>query len=258
MNDHLADELLTAHLDGTLPSAERKSADAHLELCPRCRGELALAGLARDLLRALPSELRPPTDVAAAVERRLPSAPAGHPRWYRAATVAAVAATLGLVAVTVPNLGGSDDAERAATSEGIASGPAATEAGGGESVDASTASPGRSLPSLERVDRDLDAESLHDLLGATKALESAIADAGAVALASEGEDVACARSAGGTAIVPAEARPVRLIAATYDGVPARIVIFSVRRGPDTQLRAVVVALDGCRLLAADAAPASPE
>ena len=262
MSDHPADELLTAHLDGALTSAERESVDSHLGLCPRCRNELALAGRARDHLRDLPRELRPPTDIAAAVERRLP-APAGPPRWYRAATVVAVAAALGLAAVIVPNLGGSDPEQRAATNEAAASGPAATDAAGAglgtgpESVDAPTASPERSL-FLERVDRDLDADALHDLLGATDARSHAVEDAEAVALASEEEDVACARSAGGTAIVPAEARPVRLIAATYGGVPARIVIFSVGRGADIQLRAVAVAVDGCRLLAADAAPASPE
>jgi putative zinc finger protein len=260
MSAHLPDELLAAHLDGALSPTERDAADAHLEVCGRCREELGLAVHAREALRALPDELRPPVDIAAAVTREVagePPAvpPRGSPRWYRAAGVVAAAAAIALVLVIVPNLGGRNSKDRPATgaAESALSAPEAIDAAGqasgvGPDDENSAATQG----DVETVDRDFDAASLRDLID-DSSRSAATLEGGATSaeLVSEPEAgiVDCVRSAAGETIPP-EAKPVRLIVATYEGIPVDIVVFAVDTGEDVTLRAVAAALDDCRLLAA--------
>lgn len=264
MSAHLPDELLAAHLDGTLPAAEREAADAHLDVCARCREELELAAGAREALRALPRELLPPTDLAALVARpphepaagsagSAAGAEAGPPRWYRAAAVAAVAAAIGLAAVIVPNLGGREQGERAGIAGSAATqAPEAASTSGSEtkgagsqshSLDAAASSRG-----VERSQRDFDLASLRELATAS----TPVSFEGAATLAgSEAEEVvACVREAAGDTI-PADARPVRLIVATFRGTPADIAVFAVGSDEDRRVQ-VVVATRDCRLLAVSA------
>ena len=269
MSAHPSHEQMAAHLDGSLSPGERAATAAHLEVCARCREELSLAGRARDILRELPHELEPPVDVADGVLREAAGRPApgtsvasGSPRWYRAAAIAAVAAAIGLAAVVVPNLDGRVGEERAA--EDHATAPNAAESAGpsgdlgaASSSPAADGAPGRLV--VERVGGDLDAAGLHALLDDTRRVPLSSQDMAAEFLSEpEAGLVTCSRRAGGTAIVPPGARPVRLIAGRYEGIPARIVIFAVGRGPDGQFRAVVAAAEDCRLLAADAASSAPE
>ena len=278
MSAHLPDELLAAHLDGALSPTDREAADAHLDVCARCREELELAEWARAALRALPAELRPPTDIAAAVAEEVAghgvgatttvrsvdgprdrsadrsadrSVVAGPPRWYRAATVAAVAAAIGLAAVIVPTIGGSEQSERnapAADAGGAASGvseatrTAGSENDGGDQQDATAAASG----AFEHSERDFDVRSL---LGLVEEMGPAQLS-GESALISDPhtERVACARDAGGDAI-PQEARAVRLIAATYEGTPADIAVFAVGPDESRQILVVAAASRDCRLLA---------
>ncbi len=263
MSEHLPDELLAAHLDGTLSPTEREAADAHLEVCARCRGDLELAEGARAALRALPTELRPPTDIAAAVREELAgrgggattvrsvggpadrSVAAGSPRWYRAATVAAIAAAIGLAAVIVPNLGGSEQADRggaAPAAGGAASGAAEASRAAGDQQDATAAAPG----AFEQSERDYDVRSLLGLVEEMGPTQS-VADSAALN-SPDTERVACARDAGGDAI-PQEARAVRLIAATYEGTPADIAVFAVGPDESRQILVVAAASRDCRLLA---------
>lgn len=266
MSEHLPDELLAAHLDGTLSPTEREAADAHLDVCARCRGDLVLAEGARAALRALPAELRPPIDVAAAVTQELAgrgggatttvrsvdgpadrSVAAGPPRWYRAATVAAVAAAIGLAAVIVPNLGGNEQSDRGGTAPaagGAVSGAAEASrtAESGAQEDATAAAP----EAFERSERDYDVRSLLGLVEESGPAQS-VADSAALN-SPDTERVACARDAGGDAI-PQEARAVRLIAATYEGTPADIAVFAVGPDESRQILVVAAASRDCRLLA---------
>ena len=101
------EELLAGYVDGTLPAVERAAVDAHLAECARCRQDVALAASARSALGSL-AEVPAPSGVAA---RALQEAGAPHgqaggiPRWYRIAGVAAAAAALLVIAVTIPHIG---------------------------------------------------------------------------------------------------------------------------------------------------------
>lgn len=273
MSAHLPDELLAAHLDGVLSPTEREAADAHLDVCARCRGDLELAEGARAALRSLPAELRPPTDIAAAVTEEVAgrggggtarversvdgpadrSVVAGPPRWYRAAAVAAVAAAIGLAAVIVPTLGGSERSDRgapAADAGGAVSGAAeatrAADSGAhtdaGDQQDATADASG----AFERSERDYDVRSLLGLVEESGPAQLVVGESALSDL--QTDRVACARDAGGDAI-PLEARAVRLIAATYEGTPADIAVFAVGPDESRQILVVAAASRDCRLLA---------
>lgn len=261
MSAHLADELLAAHLDGTLSPPERAAAESHLEVCAQCREELELAGGARDALRALPTELRPPRDIVAAVTREATGRPvvtaahpSGPPRWYRAAAVVAVAAAIGLGAIILPRLGGSDQADRALSGTAAeasqvtpqSSAAAGLEAGGVSNGPSATDT--ASLP-LRTIDRDFDDAALSELLrdasrkaaleGASPAADTVTTDQGSTAMS-------CLRSAAGGRLT--EVAAVRLIVATYRGTPALIGIFE-STSDDRGTLLFVAARDGCALLA---------
>jgi hypothetical protein len=252
MSAHLSDELLAAHLDGTSTPAEREATDAHLAVCARCRDELELAAGARDALRALPQELRPPRDVAASVAAA--AAPGddarehGSPRWYRAAGVVAIAAAIGLTAVIVPGLGGR-------TEEDLA-GPAASAPEGQQPVGRGTdqAAPTAGAEAVEDTARfglrsagDVDDADLRRLLNTAgdgalaESVEGSFGDTaaqdGAVALE-------CLRSAGASPDV----RPVRLLDATYRGTRAFVGVFG-SPSDDRATLLFVASKEDCRLLA---------
>ena len=258
MTAHLQDEQLTAALDGTLSGADREAVDAHLETCARCRGELELAREARGALRALPEEIHPPIDVAAAVmteisdaaredRARATGAPSEMPRWYRAAGLVAAAAAIALGVLIVPRVIG-HDAQNRTTS-------AAVEAGGSGTQQSGLAPTAAGTPvAIEDKRTDYDAASLQGLLDDTEAgaFDSA-ASATDTALQPAERDqkaVDCVRTAAGD-VIPAGAQLVRLIDATYEGAPATLGVYSL---PDGRAGVWVTSRDDCRLLASATTP----
>jgi hypothetical protein len=267
MSAHLADAMLAAHADGTLSPPERAAADAHLEVCVQCRDELELAGRARAALRSLPIELRPPVDVAGAAVREVtgrgaaPETASEPPRRHRAAAVVAVAAAIGLAALVAPKLGGSDEADRAASggtaAEASVQAPRATAAVGteagsgttdgqnvGQNADDETSVPFRSVAG------ELDDAALSELLrtpSRTAALSDEPAAANALSADERGTALSCLRIAAGD-LLSTEAAPVQLIDGTYRETRAFVGIYE-STSDDRDRLLVVAAQDGCRLLA---------
>ena len=246
MSAHLQDELLTAALDGTLSAADREAVDAHLEDCAQCRGDLELARGAREALRSLPDEIRPPIDMAAAVAAELAGggasagAPTGPPRWYRAAGLVAAAAAIVLGVMIVPRVIGGEPQERNVT--------AAVGANSGSAPEAGVSAPPSSKAVFVDSKTDYDEAGLRALLGSTDLRPAASATAAdAAAQLTSGGEVAleCVRTAAGASI-PDDAVLVRLIDATFQGTPATIAVFSV---PDGTGLVVAASRQGCWLLA---------
>jgi hypothetical protein len=157
MSTHPPDDLLAAAVDGTLSPADRREVEAHLRTCSGCRGDVAAAGRARDALGALPDQLVPPVDVAAAVAGAAAGAGAGAPqRWYRAAALVAAAAAIALAVLVIPDLtndGGSQETTAAV-------GAAPQEAGVSAADGSASPVPFAGVPSLEVVGIDFDHASL--------------------------------------------------------------------------------------------------
>ena len=123
------EDLLAGYVGGALGEAERAEVEAHLAGCARCRDEVALAGAARAALRSL-TEVPAPAGVghAAIEEARRAAAAATERPWYvRVGPVAAAAAVIAVLALTLPKLGGADNSNRAAeaASAGADLGPGA-------------------------------------------------------------------------------------------------------------------------------------
>ena len=71
MNDHLTPDQLSDVVDGALAPADARVADAHLESCGRCAGELArLRGLLA-ATAALPRSIEPPVELWAEIRGTL-------------------------------------------------------------------------------------------------------------------------------------------------------------------------------------------
>lgn len=245
MSEHLRDELLTAALDGTLSAAEREAVDAHLEVCPRCLGDLELAQGAREALRSLPDEIPPPIDVAAAVRAELAGGgtsagrPTGPPRWYRAAGLVAAAAAIMLGVMILPRL--SDEEPQEQTNMTAAAGAADAT-----TPEAGATAPGiKSEPPVEHPVTDYDEAGLRGLLQNLTSTPSATMDSPAQLAASGQQALDCLRQAAGASTLE-DAVPVRLIDATFNGTSATIGLFSV---PDGGGLVVAASRDQCRLLA---------
>jgi hypothetical protein len=247
---HLADDLLAAYVDGSLPQPERAAVGAHLATCARCTQDVANATSARSALRAIPEVAIPaglslPTDADAAsvatAARRRSTAPA----WQRWAGPAAAAAAAALVLTLVlPKLGGGSNADMA--SGGAASNPAQV----GVQDDASR------VP-LEIQDTDYDPDAITELAGQTAARIAPAAEANASQPLASG----AAASEVGTAGAAAEANAclktafrevpgalVRLIRADFQGTPAYVGLYAEGPGagqPADTLTVRVAAVDGC-------------
>lgn len=110
-------EVLEAYVDGELDAPERSRLENHLEGCPACRSELALASELRDRLRGLPSLDAPRGAVAAVLEtaRQEDRAQRGPAPWSWLETLwarpllaggAAAAIVLAIVLALFPGDGG--------------------------------------------------------------------------------------------------------------------------------------------------------
>jgi hypothetical protein len=248
MSTHPRDALLADAVDGTLSPADRHVVEGHLRTCSRCREEVASAGRARDALGALPDELTPPIDVAAAVAAS--GAAVGHtaapPRWYRAAALVAAAAAIALAVLVIPDLtrGGSQE-----TTGAVGAAPQEAGVSGGD-----RSAPARfaGVPSLEVVGSDFDHASIAALVRETG--NAAVAASGDATprptiAGPSGEDaLACIRAGADGTIAP-DAHVERLLAATFAGTPAYIgVVVSGPADDPAGVLVVAVARDGCRLL----------
>jgi anti-sigma factor RsiW len=248
MSTHPRDDLLAAAVDGTLSPADRREVEAHLRTCSGCRGDVAAAGRARDALGALPDQLVPPVDVAAAVAGAAAGAGAGAPqRWYRAAALVAAAAAIALAVLVIPDLtndGGSQETTAAV-------GAAPREAGVSAADGSASPVPFAGVPSLEVVGIDFDHASLAALAqrGGAAVSTSGEATPQTPVVGMSGEEaLACVR-AGAAGTIPPDARVERLLAATFGGTPAYIGVVAPGPADDPAgILVVAVATDGCRLL----------
>jgi predicted anti-sigma-YlaC factor YlaD len=112
MNCDLFREAYSAQLDGEDSPLESAAVDAHLSVCPACRGWAAAAARVTRLARVAPAE--PVPDLTASIMVNLPAAPAPTPAPTRGGSAPAVA-RLGLVLIamaqliiSIPALGGAD------------------------------------------------------------------------------------------------------------------------------------------------------
>lgn len=252
MSAHPQDELLAAALDGTLTPPERETVEAHLAVCALCREDLELARAARGALGALPTEVRPPIDVAAAVTAQVsgrssaaatePVPAPSTPRWYRAAGLVAAAAAIVLAVMVVPNVvgGDADDRNSTAALEAGSSG-AAPQASGVDSAG-------------KGQDLDFDGPALQNLADESAKRSASFASVGGSELstADQAADRAldCVRSAAGSSL-PRDAVTLRLLSATYGGTPAYIGVFHL---PGGRADVWAAARDDCRSLASASAP----
>jgi hypothetical protein len=249
-------DLLVDLVDGSIAPQDRVVVEAHLADCARCRRDVELAAAGRQVARSLPSPETPDglaDEAIAEAERHAREvAPevaalrdrggrADAPAWYRwAGAAAAAAAVLLIVVVALPNVGGGgDEAQVGSTAEDAAFAPRAAE-------------------TVEVLDLDLDTDQVQALaLGYRATPDEVAADTGAAmpseAIADAGavtpKDVlSCLR----TAVPELETqRPVRLIAARFEGTPAYLGVFlsgpGAGQAPDTAT-VWVVGRSGCEIL----------
>lgn len=234
------EELLAGYVDGTSPAGERATVDAHLPECPRCRLEVALAASARSALGSL-AEMPAPSGVAARALQEAGGAPpqrqaGGTPRWYRIAGVAAAAAALLVITLTLPHIG------HGATS--ISDAARSSEKAGGATVPAAAAAP--SAIEIQQVNYDNASLS---------ALSESYAGPGAGAAVSTPTPGTTMTTAGATGTpaqtakalacivksAPSETgQPTRLISARFQGTPAYLAVFLEGPGAGQPPDAVVV------------------
>jgi anti-sigma factor RsiW len=231
------EELLAGYVDGTLPTDERAGVDAHLAECARCRREVALAASARSALGSL-TEVPAPSGVAARALQEAGGASlrrqaGGVPRWYRIAGVAAAAAALLVIAVTLPHIGKGTsiaDAGRADKQLGGASAP--------------TTALSASVIEIQQVNYDnasLSALSESYVGGGAAVSTPAPGPTESTAVvngtpAQTAKALACiVRSA------PSETgQPTRLISARFQDTPAYLAVFLEGPGADQPPDSVVV------------------
>ena len=251
MSNHLSDDLLTGAVDGTLAPADRDPVEAHLRSCVRCRREAETAARARSVLEALPAELTPPVDIAAAVVAAAGGTaphPAAAPRWYRAAGLAAAAAAIALAVFTAPHLAQDEGPSDTTAALGAAPQEAGVSAVGQEGQGAFA------VPTLETVTTDFDHDSLAALAHERqRATATPSLDVGSsiptMAAASPADEAMACLLAGSAGQIAPDDRVERLLAATFEGTPAYIGLVVTGPADDApDVRVIAVASDGCRLL----------
>jgi hypothetical protein len=230
------EELLAEYVDGTLDERVRRDVELHLAACATCRAEVDLAAAAADVLARLPEEPVPlglTGPVLSEIERedRREERPWGR-RIQWIAGAAAAAALIAVVAVSVPDLGGSGE-------PGAGSG---ADLGAAEAGDDGAAQSARAYPPvpLEELDVNYDDEAL-------AALSDEVA-----AQAGRGEDFA--PPAEGTGAVEERALGcvgrgagvgeqdvlVRLISARYKKEPVYVAVYLDGPGIGQPPRSVVI------------------
>ena len=237
-------EQLADLLDGTLDADRRVEVEAHLASCPTCRADLAAATAGREALRSLETIPAPPDlaeRISAAVAGGGGAGTRAAPGWYRWAGVAAAAALIAVIAVSLPDIGGGSSNELAGAPEGEAPG-----AGAVESADRAAGQ----VPLELRADQNYGTDDLEALashaatsLGAGEPAPTAAAAADAMNRAT-----ACVGEAFGAQV---RGRLVQLIRAKFRGKPAYLAVYlegpGAGQGADTAVVWVADA-DDCRVL----------
>jgi Putative zinc-finger len=229
-------ELLADLVDGTLDEDTLAGVQAHLDACASCRGDVADAVAGAEAARSLPLEAAP-----ADLHRRVVTAGRGHgtPSWYRWAGVAAAAAVVAALAITIPNVGTGDSGgltEEAGQADGGQE--AADVFGGGE------------VPVEVRRGVNYDAGDLEELAKAPSPATPTSGEAAAQAdtLATASAAVRCVTRAFDEQ--PA-GRLARLIRARFEGEEAYIAIYLEGSGADEPPDTVAVwaaSVDDCTIL----------
>lgn len=232
-------ELLADLLDGTLDEGDLAGVRAHLDSCPTCREDVALATAGRDAARSLPQAAAP-----ADLHRRVVAAAGGGkdvpgrgtPTWYRWAGVAAAAAVVVAIAIALPNVGGGDSSGAPERAQGPMS------AGSEEAQDAG------SVGQIEVQDANYDAKELEQLARATSSNSSAAIESGGAPTRDDPTAATCVSQAFDEQ--PA-GRLARLIQARFEGRDAYIAVYLEGPGanepPDTAV-VWVAARDDCSIL----------
>ncbi len=255
------EDLLAGYVDGTLTEKERAVVESHLTTCETCREEVALARAAIPALAAIPDEPVPLGVVGPVLaearrrdERRIGSR-LGRLQWGLG--LAAAAALVVALAVTLPNLGGG--AENATRAQGGGGGVGAAESpkAAQAPTDALAA-----LQGLEHQSIDYDQASVQALAGVV-AREGAPFGEGEIApspsgtpapeaqqaLSDPSSAIRCLRSSG--AEISADHQLVRVIEASYEVTPAYLGVFLEGPGAGQAADTVViwiVAKQSCAIL----------
>ncbi len=255
------EDLLAGYVDGTLTEKEGVVVEAHLATCETCREEVALARAAIPALAALPDEPVPLgltgpvlAEARRRDERRIGTR-LGRLQWGLG--LAAAAALVAVLAVTLPNLGGgAETGNRAATAGGGGAAGAGPEAATAPK-DALAA-----LAGLEHESTDYDQASVQALAGlvAREGANFSIAElapsastspvpASANKLTEPSAAIRCLRSSG--AEISQDHQLVRLIEARYEGAAAYLGVFlegpGAGQAPDTVV-IWIVSKQSCAIL----------
>lgn len=224
-------DLLAEYVDGALPEGERAVVESHVQGCSECQAEVGSATHARRALASLKDGPVPRglgEAVMAAISNPTPAR--GTPHWYRAAGLAAAAAIVALLAITLPRLGSDNEAGTSLEAAAPAAGDAA---------------PAQAPEELRVDEQDIDYtdEALLDLVAGER---TAFAEADAVTTTQPREVLECLR----TAFPPVRSRlPIHLIRARFRGTAAYIGVFDAPEGSGSPAQSAVAAsVRDCRLL----------
>lgn len=233
---HHPHELLADLLDGTLDADARARVEAHLATCATCRDDLGAAGVGRDAARALPVADAPAglhDRIAETARRDRGDSRTRAPGWYPWAGVAAAAVLVGVVILSLPEIGAGPDA---AGGSGATRAEAAPDAAGG------------TAPALEASDRNFRRADLTELASREASFGAA---APSVASAPTGDGEAAAGCVARAFEGHPSGRLVRLIRARFEGRPAYLAVYLEGPGAGEEPDTVVVwvaSADDCSVL----------
>ena len=240
------EELLAGYVDGALTDDERAAADAHLATCETCREEIELAHQAVTALASLEEESVPfgvMNPVTAEIGRRTRGQRTprrGRLQW--AAGLAAAAALVALVAVSLPHMlgggAGGGSAMSAASTGALGRGPTA------ESLAAA---------GLEVQSVNYDTAGLEALASgvAAQAKSGAMTVGGSQSLAPQDTTQAALECLLRGSSLTENDQLVRLIEAKFQGTPAYLGVFleSPKAGqPPDQVIIWVIAEKDCSII----------
>jgi anti-sigma factor RsiW len=229
-------DLLADLMDGTLDADARARVEAHLDACSACREDLAAATAGRDAMRSLvPASAPAGLGGRVAAAARGDDVPAARaPGWYRWAGVAAAAALIAVIALSLPDIGGG----QAESPDTFGAASEAVGAGATESV-----------PLEVRDGVDYGQQDLERLASEARTLSAGEAAAPQIgSIEASGQAAACVT---GAFEGQPSGRIVKLIRARFQGRRAYLAVYleGPGAGQDPDVATVWVAsLDDCTIL----------